>query len=151
MSKKYVVVEVVERDIATPRIYNNWEEANKDLCDCFAQVMGYADFEDPKFKKFIAPYVEDSGDCLDIGDYDDGWGLGPNMAYGETKNHDNFDIQIFEMDDLENNSFSMCATRNEEEEFDESAAWDDDSNRSCKDCPPEDCNGHCMSCYYRTV
>ena len=38
-----------------------------------------------------------------------------------------------------------------EEEFDDSAAWEDDSDRSCKDCPPDECNGHCMSCYYRTV
>jgi hypothetical protein len=29
--------------------------------------------------------------------------------------------------------------------------WEDDSDRSCKDCPPSECNGHCMSCYYRSV
>lgn len=39
----------------------------------------------------------------------------------------------------------------EEEEFDDSAAWDDDSDRSCKDCPPDECTGNCMSCWYRTV
>lgn len=28
---------------------------------------------------------------------------------------------------------------------------EDDSYRSCADCPPEECDGHCMSCYYRSV
>ena len=27
----------------------------------------------------------------------------------------------------------------------------DDSERGCKDCPPDECNGHCMSCYYRPI
>jgi len=35
--------------------------------------------------------------------------------------------------------------------FDGSAAWEDDSDRGCKDCPPDECTGHCMSCYYRPV
>lgn len=34
---------------------------------------------------------------------------------------------------------------------DDSAAWEDDSDRGCKDCPPDECHGHCMSCYYRPV
>ena len=38
-----------------------------------------------------------------------------------------------------------------DEEFDDSAAWEDDSDRGCKDCPPDECTGHCMSCYYRPV
>jgi hypothetical protein len=38
-----------------------------------------------------------------------------------------------------------------DEDFDDSEAWEDDSDRSCKDCPPSECTGHCMSCYYRTV
>ena len=28
-------------------------------------------------------------------------------------------------------------------------AWEDDSHITCKDCPPEECTGHCMSCSYR--
>lgn len=39
----------------------------------------------------------------------------------------------------------------EEEDFDDSAAWEDDSDRGCKDCPPSECTGHCMSCFYRPV
>lgn len=27
---------------------------------------------------------------------------------------------------------------------------DDDSNLGCKDCPEDECTGHCMSCYYRS-
>jgi len=38
-----------------------------------------------------------------------------------------------------------------DDEFDDSAAWKDDSDRSCGDCPDDECTGHCMSCYYRTV
>ena len=38
-----------------------------------------------------------------------------------------------------------------EEEFDDSEAWEDDSDRGCKDCPPDECTGNCMSCYYRPV
>ena len=37
------------------------------------------------------------------------------------------------------------------EEFDDSEAWEDDSDRGCKDCPPDECTGHCMSCWYRPV
>ena len=37
------------------------------------------------------------------------------------------------------------------EEIDDSAAWEDDSDRGCADCPPDECHGHCMSCYYRPV
>lgn len=38
------------------------------------------------------------------------------------------------------------------EEDDDAAAWHEDgSSRGCKDCPPEECTGHCMSCFYRTV
>ena len=39
----------------------------------------------------------------------------------------------------------------EDREADFDASYDDDSDRSCKDCPPGECNGHCMSCSYRTV
>lgn len=38
-----------------------------------------------------------------------------------------------------------------EDDFDDSAAWEDDSDRGCADCPPDECTGHCMSCYYRPV
>ena len=38
-----------------------------------------------------------------------------------------------------------------EDEYDDSAAWEDDSDRGCKDCPPDECTGHCMSCFYRPV
>ena len=39
----------------------------------------------------------------------------------------------------------------EEEDFDDSPAWEDDSDRGCKNCPDDECTGHCMSCYYRPV
>ena len=39
----------------------------------------------------------------------------------------------------------------DEDEFDDSDAWEDDSDRGCKDCPPDECTGHCMSCWYRPV
>lgn len=29
--------------------------------------------------------------------------------------------------------------------------WSDDSNRGCSDCPDDECTGHCMSCFYRSV
>lgn len=29
--------------------------------------------------------------------------------------------------------------------------WDDGSSIGCKDCPPDECTGHCMSCAYRPV
>lgn len=29
--------------------------------------------------------------------------------------------------------------------------YEDDSDRGCKDCPPDECTGHCMSCWYRPV
>lgn len=42
-------------------------------------------------------------------------------------------------------------SESEDENFDDSPAWEDDSDRGCEDCPPEECTGHCMSCYYRPV
>ena len=39
----------------------------------------------------------------------------------------------------------------EEEDFDDSPAWEDDSDRGCEDCPDDECTGNCMSCYYRPV
>lgn len=29
--------------------------------------------------------------------------------------------------------------------------YEDDSSRGCSDCPDNECTGHCMSCYYRSV
>ena len=29
--------------------------------------------------------------------------------------------------------------------------WDDGSSIGCKDCPPDECTGHCMSCAYRPI
>lgn len=29
--------------------------------------------------------------------------------------------------------------------------YNDDSDRGCKDCPPDECTGHCMSCFYRPI
>jgi hypothetical protein len=43
------------------------------------------------------------------------------------------------------------AYHNDDEDFDDSAAWEDDSNIGCKDCPDDECTGHCMSCCYRSV
>lgn len=31
------------------------------------------------------------------------------------------------------------------------AEWDDGSSTGCKDCPDDECTGHCMSCAYRPV
>lgn len=45
----------------------------------------------------------------------------------------------------------MLSGNAKEDDFDDSAAWEDDSNRGCKDCPPDECTGHCMSCFYRPV
>ena len=42
-------------------------------------------------------------------------------------------------------------SESEDEYFDDSPAWEDDSDRGCEDCPPEECTGHCSSCYYRPV
>ena len=39
----------------------------------------------------------------------------------------------------------------DDEYFDDSEAWEDDSDRGCRDCPVDECTGHCMSCYYRPV
>lgn len=37
----------------------------------------------------------------------------------------------------------------DETDFDDSAMWEDDSHLNCKDCPDDECTGHCMSCGYR--
>lgn len=43
--------------------------------------------------------------------------------------------------------FYGCSTN----EIDDGDGYEDDSDRGCKDCPPDQCTGHCMSCYYRPV
>lgn len=37
------------------------------------------------------------------------------------------------------------------EEPEDPEDYHDDSDRGCQDCPPDECTGHCMSCYYRSV
>ena len=57
-----------------------------------------------------------------------------------------------EMEDYEKEFFGIeSETESEDGEFDDSHAWEDDSNRGCKDYPDSECTGHCMSCYYRPV
>lgn len=58
--------------------------------------------------------------------------------------------EVCEMTESEKEFFGI-ERENEEEDFDDSLEWEDDSDRGCKDCPPEECTGHCMSCYYRPV
>lgn len=53
-----------------------------------------------------------------------------------------------ELTDYERDFFGIPT---EEDNFDDSEAWEDDSDRGCSDCPPSECTGHCMSCYYRSV
>ena len=38
-----------------------------------------------------------------------------------------------------------------DDDFDDSEAWDDGSSIGCKDCPDDECTGHCMSCSYRSI
>lgn len=45
----------------------------------------------------------------------------------------------------------MIEDEKDDEYFDDSEAWEDDSDRGCRDCPVDECTGHCMSCYYRPV
>lgn len=84
----------------------------------------------------------------------------PNEAFEEVLNWEGFigwagtiktwidSIYGINLNDVENeNDYEDY----DEEEFDDSAAWEDDSDRGCKDCPPDECTGHCMSCYYRPV
>ena len=39
----------------------------------------------------------------------------------------------------------------DEDDYDESDEWNDDSDIGCADCPDDECHGHCMSCAYRPV
>ena len=55
-----------------------------------------------------------------------------------------------EMTDEEKEFFGI-ETESEDDDFDDSPAWEDDSDRGCKDCPDDECTGHYMSCYYRSV
>ena len=57
--------------------------------------------------------------------------------------------EVCEMSDSEKEFFRI--ETESEDDFDDSPAWEDDSDRGCKDCPDDECTGHCMSCYYRPV
>ena len=55
----------------------------------------------------------------------------------------------FERDDYGNEEPWGYEERNYQRLSDD--GYNDDSDRWCKDCPPDECTGHCMSCYYRPV
>lgn len=38
----------------------------------------------------------------------------------------------------------------EDEDY-EDVSFEDDSDRGCKDCPEDACDGHCFNCYYRPI
>lgn len=49
---------------------------------------------------------------------------------------------------------SFVTDDNHEDELyyqDHPEEWDDGSSIGCKDCPPDECIGHCMSCAYRPI
>ena len=50
-----------------------------------------------------------------------------------------------ELTDYEREFFGVPVEEKEDD------GYDDDSDRGCSDCPPDECDGHCMSCYYRPV
>lgn len=52
-------------------------------------------------------------------------------------------------------SWFLCCVYGTEDICEFLADWQmnhyDDSDRTCDDCPPEECHGNCFNCYYRTV
>ena len=55
-----------------------------------------------------------------------------------------------ELEEYERKFFEVPMEDNKD--WDDSyGCYEDDSDRSCEDCPPDECDGHCMSCYYRPV
>ena len=61
-----------------------------------------------------------------------------------------FFVEELELDDLEKEYFEV-PMENERDWDDSYGCYEDDSDRGCADCPPDECTGHCMSCYYRPV
>ena len=55
-----------------------------------------------------------------------------------------FDFNEYEM------KYFEIPTGDEEDYYDEDISFEDDSDISCGDASDDECNGHCMSCSYRS-
>lgn len=71
----------------------------------------------------------------------------------ENLSPDEFEEFLEENDisDSQREFFGLEENGDDDYEDDDDYGWQDDSDRGCKDCPPDECTGHCMSCYYRPV
>ena len=82
---KYLLVEVMERDISAPIFFDTHEEAHSEMCQCVADVLGVSKEE------IVESYL--SGD-----DYDDQTCVLENTAWTE-RHGNNFDWKIFKLND----------------------------------------------------
>jgi hypothetical protein len=80
---KYLLVEVIERDISTPEFFDTHKEAYDRMCEYVAQVLGVS-----------VEYIKDN--LNEFGDFDWATNVNKNSAY--TQRHgNNFDWKIFEV------------------------------------------------------
>ena len=83
---KYLLVEVMERDISAPIFFDTHEDAHSEMCQCVADVLGV------NKEEIVESYL--SGD-----DYDDQTCVLGNTAWTE-RHGSNFDWKIFKLNDV---------------------------------------------------
>lgn len=87
MSKKYVLVEVIEREISEPMIFDTEEAAVNKMAELFAEVNDIDGTIPDEIKEWVSEeYGDDGYDAAFLSDY----------AYCE-KRGQNYDWKIFEM------------------------------------------------------
>lgn len=85
MKEKYILVEVIERDISEPSYFDSHEEAFNEMCDRFADC----------FNTDVASVKES---YLNGEEYEDNACVLENSAFCESMGHDNVDWKIFRIE-----------------------------------------------------
>lgn len=85
MKNKYILIEVIEREISVPEFFPTLEAAQSDMMNKFKEAMGLDD-EDLAEAKPVDGGFQLEEDCC----------FGKKKAYGE-RHGQNFDWEIFEI------------------------------------------------------
>lgn len=81
---KYILVEVHEREISTPELFDSWKEAHNKMTEYFAEVCGYS--KEAAMESYLSGEELESN-CV----------LMENAAFAEAT-HDYWDWSIFEVE-----------------------------------------------------
>lgn len=82
--EKYILIEVIERDISEPYLFDSWEEAHLKMCECIAEA-------------YDVPVSEIKESYLNGGEYNENCYILVTSAWITDVNHKNYDYSIFKV------------------------------------------------------